>query len=233
MEFGVLTAGRLSANGVVHDTRRLERSINHRYRYRMKTLALITASALALTTLPAHAHPHVWVTGSASFEIEQEKLTRVGMRWQFDAFFSQVLGADFDTNSDGIFDESETKNMKDQVFTSLKDFGYFTHLQTTETEGEVAFSEVDNFSVGIDDGELIFSFELVLAAPVDTNLESVGLSLYDPTIYVDIILDGEEPVTIAGAENLGCKIEYRQGNEINSQSYFMVPQEVWLNCADG
>lgn len=197
----------------------------------MNTLVLITGAAIALTALPAHAHPHVWVTGSASFEIVQEKLTRVGMRWQFDAFFSQVLGADFDTDADGTFDATETKNMKDQVFTSLKDFGYFTHLQTTETDDEVAISEVDNFSVGIDDGELIFSFELVLATPVDTNLKAVGLSLYDPTIYVDIVLDGDEPVTIAGAETQGCTIEYRQGNEINSQSYFMVPQEVWLDCS--
>lgn len=199
----------------------------------MNLRAFIAGATLTLFVLPAHSHPHVWVTGTASFEIEQEKLTRVGMRWQFDAFFSQVLGADFDTNGDGEFDATETKKMKDQVFTSLKDFGYFTHIQTSEKEGEVTFSEVDNFSVDIADGELIFLFELVLAAPVDTTSESVGLSLYDPTIYVDIVLDGDEPVTITGAENRECAIEYRQGNEINSQSYFMVPQEVWLDCSTG
>lgn len=196
----------------------------------MKSTLLFSAIITLLLNASAYAHPHVWVTGTASFQFEQAKLARVGMRWQFDAFFSQVLGADFDTNSDGMFDDTETKNMKDQVFTSLKDFGYFTHLQSNQSEEEFTFSDVDNFSVEIDKGELIFLFELVLSEPIDTTTESIGLSLYDPTIYVDLILDGDQPVTLAGADELACAIEYRQGNEINSQSYFMVPQEVWLNC---
>lgn len=196
----------------------------------MKTSALLLAIATFFMGVSANAHPHVWVTGAASFQFEEKWLTRVGMRWQFDAFFSQVLGADFDTNSDGVFDDTETKNMKDQVFTSLKDFGYFTHLKSDRSQDALNFSGVDNFSIETEAGELVFLFELILSEPVDITSESVGLSLYDPTIYVDLILDGEEPVTLAGADDMGCAIEYRQGNEINSQSYFLVPQEVWLNC---
>ena len=186
---------------------------------------------IALGVIPAAAHPHVWVTGKASFKIEDAKLTRIGMRWQFDAFFSQVLGADFDINSDGIFDSEETQAMKDQVFTSLKDFDYFTHLRIKSSATEQTFSEVDNFSISDDRGEMVFTFELVLNDPIDPTKETVGLSLYDPSIYVDLILDGEEPVNLAGAEDLGCDLEYRQGNEVNSQSYFITPQEVWLSCS--
>lgn len=217
---------------VARDMQSLEPRNERRYRSQMKILATTFVAAFVLAASPVQAHPHVWVTGSASFQFEQSKLASIGMRWQFDAFFSQVLGADFDTNSDGTFDPTETKNMKDQVFTSLKDFGYFTHLQTEGKQEELTFSNVDNFSIGEESGELIFSFDLILTDPIDTTTESVGLSLYDPTIYVDLILDGDDPVAIAGADGLGCAIEYRQGNEINSQSYFMVPQEVWLSCSD-
>lgn len=155
------------------------------------------------------------------------------MRWQFDAFFSQVLGADFDTNADGTFDAAETQAMKDQVFTSLKDFGYFTHLRTETSESEMTFASVENFSIGDDRGEMVFSFDLILTDPVDPTNEAIRLSLYDPTIYVDLILGGDKPVDVSGADGLGCNLEYRQGDEITSQSYFLTPQEVWLNCTSG
>lgn len=182
---------------------------------------------------PTNAHPHVWVTGAASFQFEDTKLTRIGMRWQFDAFFSQVLGADFDTNSDGSFDASETQAMKDQIFSSLRDFDYFTHIRTASSDSLQAFKDVENFSISEDNGEMVFVFDLVLSGPIDPTAETIRLSVYDPTIYVDLILGGDTPVTIAGADNLGCSFEYRQGNEITSQSYFLVPQEVWLTCTGG
>jgi len=199
----------------------------------MRTFITSCVAIIGLAAAPVAAHPHVWVTGEASFQFEQTKLTRVGMKWQFDAFFSQVLGADFDTNGDGSFDALETQAMKDQVFTSLKDFGYFTHLRTETSDVERLFDSVVDFSVGNDAGELVFSFDLVLAEPIDPIAESIGLSLYDPTVYVDLLLDGEKPVTVTGADGLTCAIEYRQGNEVaNNQSYFFVPQEAWLNCTD-
>lgn len=205
-------------------------SSEHYFGYMCRLFVGILAIFLALDARPGASHPHVWVTGTASFKIEDTKLTRIGMRWQFDAFFSQVLGADFDINSDGIFDSEETQAMKNQVFTSLKDFDYFTHLRIESSTVEQTFAGVDNFSISDDRGEMIFTFELILNNPIDPTKEAVGLSLYDPSIYVDLILDGEEPVNLAGAEDLGCDLEYRQGNEVNSQSYFIIPQEVWLNC---
>ncbi len=197
----------------------------------MHKFFLSVGALIVLSSAPVKAHPHVWVTGEASFQFEETKLTRVGMTWLFDAFFSQVLGADFDTNGDGTFDAGETQAMKDQVFTSLKDYGYFTHLRTDVSETEHQFKSVEDFSVSVEAGELLFSFDLVLAEPIDPLAQSIGLSLYDPTVYVDLILDGEKPISIAGADSFECTIEYRQGNEVANQSYFFVPQEAWLNCS--
>ncbi len=197
----------------------------------MRSLLASLSLSLCLFATQTAAHPHVWVTGAASLHFEDTKITRVGMRWQFDAFFSQVLGADFDTNGDGSFDTAETKAMKDQVFTSLKDYGYFTHLRTEKTDGEQQFEAVENFSVDKESGELVFKFDLVLVDPVDAVSQNVGLSVFDPTIYVDLILDGDQPVTLSGADNLGCTIEYRQGDEFTNESAFFVPQEAWLSCA--
>lgn len=209
----------------------LEQDLSEQYGVSMRSVVASIIFSLSIIATQTAAHPHVWVTGAASLHFEDTKITRVGMRWQFDAFFSQVLGADFDTNGDGSFDNTETKAMKDQVFTSLKDFGYFTHLRAEKTDGERQFKSVENFSVGKDSGELIFLFDLVLAEPIDAVSENVGLSVFDPTIYVDLILDGDQPVTLSGADNLGCTIEYRQGDEFTNESAFFVPQEAWLSCA--
>ena len=96
----------------------------------------------------------------------------------------------------------------------------FTHLRTETSDTEQVFEQVENFSIGDDNGEMVFSFDLILAQPLDPATEAVGLSLYDPTIYVDLILGGDTPVEMAGADGLGCAFEYRQGNEITSQSLF-------------
>ena len=192
---------------------------------------MVLTALCTFAAVPVTAHPHVFVTGTASFQIEDTKLVRVGMRWQFDAFFSQVLSMDFDTNTDGTFDAEETQAMKEQVFTSLKDYGYFTHLRTETSDTERSFARVDNFSVSNEDGKLVFAFDLILSEPIDPITEAVGLSLYDPTIYVDLILGGDTPVELAGADGLGCAVEFRQGNEVASQSYFLAPQEVWLTCS--
>lgn len=210
----------------------LETHLIARYRAPMRKSVFTALAALCfLSAGPATAHPHVWVTGAASFKFEESKLTRIGMRWQFDAFFSQVLGADFDTNADGTFDADETQAMKDQVFTSLRDYSYFTHLRTKASAMDQTFAGVDNFVISDDRGEMVFSFDLILANPVDPATEAIGMSLYDPTIYVDLILGGDKPVDLTGADNLGCALEYGQGDEINSESYFVTPQVVWLSCA--
>ena len=197
----------------------------------MRSLLISLSLSLCLLTTQPSAHPHVWVIGAASLQFEGAKITHVSMRWQFDAFFSQVLSADFDINGDGSFDAAETKAMKHQVFTSLKDFGYFTHLRTKESSSEREFETVENFSVEKEAGELVFLFDLVLAEPIDAVSEKIGLSVFDPTIYVDLILDGDQPVTLSGADDLRCAIEYSQGDGFANESAFFVPQEAWLSCA--
>ncbi|MBL8628393.1 MAG: DUF1007 family protein, partial [Rhodospirillaceae bacterium] len=151
--------------------------------------ALVGMASLGLTA-PAQAHPHVWVVGAATLHFAQDKLARVGMRWQFDGFFSQVLLGDFDTNKDGAFDDAERAAMKEQVFTSLKDYGYFTHLKIGGKEA--AFDHVENFTTEIEKGELVYKFDLVPAAPIDLGPAEAQLAMFDPTIYVDIVLGGDK-----------------------------------------
>jgi ABC-type uncharacterized transport system substrate-binding protein len=188
---------------------------------------LLAAGAVLPWSAPAAAHPHVWVTGAANLQFADNKLSRVGMRWQFDGFFSQVLLGDFDTSKDGTLDDAERAAMKEQVFTSLKEFGYFTHLSVDGKE--TTFDRVENFTTSVDKGELVFMFDLVPAAPLDISAET-QLSVYDPSIYVDIILGGDKPVTLSGIADGKCNWTFASGDEISNADGMVTPQLVKLAC---
>ncbi|MDX2142643.1 MAG: DUF1007 family protein [Rhodospirillaceae bacterium] len=190
--------------------------------------ALISCGAVLAPIPAAHAHPHVWVLGEATLRFQDDKLARVGMRWQFDAFFSQVLTGDFDTSKDGTFDAAELEAMQAQIFTSLKDYGYFTHLRVDDAE--TTFEGVENFKTATDKGELIFFFDLVPSAPIDPRTSQVQLAVYDPTLYVDIVLGGEKPVTLDGLAAGTCLWEFKSGDDISANDAFMTPQVMKLNC---
>jgi ABC-type uncharacterized transport system substrate-binding protein len=190
----------------------------------------LAAAAVALLAPGTIAHPHVWVTAAANLKFEAGKLTRVGMRWQFDAFFSQVLTGDFDKNQDGAFDADETKAMFDQVFTSLKDFGFFTHVRVGDAE--VPFDHAENFTTAVDKGDLVYMFDLVLEQPVDPKVGPVKMAVYDPTIYVDIILGGDKPVTVESPDAAACAWSFSSGDEISNQGAFFTPQVVELSCGN-
>lgn len=197
-------------------------------KYLPKWAAAAVAGAALLIPAGGNAHPHVWVTAAANLKFDAGKLARVGMRWQFDAFFSQVLTGDFDKNGDGAFDADETKAMFDQVFNSLKDFGYFTFIRADDVEAP--FARAENFSTASDKGDLVFVFDLVLEEPIDPVAHKVQFTVYDPTIYVDIILGGDKPVTIETTEPK-CAPAYSSGTEVANEGAFILPQIVTLDCA--
>lgn len=195
----------------------------------MATKPLFLALALAAAAATAaQAHPHVWVTGTTTLKFQGQKLSSVAMRWQFDAFFSQVLLGDYDKNKDGTLDAAETAAMKEQVFTSLREYGYFTHMAVNGADTK--FARVDDFSTQNDKGELVFLFDLIPPAPLDLSKSDALLSLFDPTIYVDIVLAGDTPVTIEGAGAEKCRANFAKGDEIANETGFVTAQVVRISC---
>ncbi len=190
-----------------------------------------TLAIAAVVAFPAklHAHPHVWVSGTAAFHLENAALARVTQRWQFDAFFSQVLMGDFDKNKDGKFDPEETAAMKAQVFTSLKEYGYFVHMKAAS--GPVDVSSIEAFSAVVDkDGQLVFTFDVVPSTKPDLRGNKLVFALFDPTIYVDLALEGDVPVTLDGTGAQDCSWKMRDLDQITSSNGFVSPHELEITC---
>lgn len=194
-----------------------------------RCLQALALSALVVLPAPVKAHPHVWVTGTAAFHLENGSLTRLSLRWQFDAFFSQVLMGDFDKNKDEKLDDAETAAMKAQVFGNLKEYSYFVHMKAGATPVDIAGIEAFHASLE-KDGELVFTFDLVPAKAADLHGTTLAFAMFDPTVYVDVALGGDTPITLDGAGSKECSWKLRDLDQITNSQGFVSPQEVEITC---
>jgi ABC-type uncharacterized transport system substrate-binding protein len=192
-------------------------------------LRILAVALVAAFPAKLQAHPHVWVTGTAAFHLENAAVARVTLRWQFDAFFSQVLMGDFDKDKDAKLDAEETAAMKAQVFTNLKEYGYFVHMKAGGAPVDVG--AIENFSAVLDkDSQLVFAFDAVPATKPDLRAGKLAFALFDPTIYVDIMLGGDAPVTLDGAGAKDCSWKMRDLDQIANENGFVAPQELEITC---
>ncbi len=185
----------------------------------------------AVVAFPAqvHAHPHVWVTGTVAFHMENAAMARLTLHWQFDAFFSQVLMGDFDKNKDEKLDAEETAAMKTQVFGSLKEYGYFVHMKAAGAPVDIG--SIEAFSAGLDkDKQLVFNFDVIPSTKPDLRAGKLAFALFDPSIYVDIALEGETPVTFDGPGAKDCSWKMRDLDQIANENGFVAPQELEITC---
>ena len=195
----------------------------------LRYILLLLALSVGVTHT-AHAHPHVFVTASAELEVEDGALARITQSWRFDLFFSQVLISDFDQNRSGTLEGIEVEQMSEIVFGSLKDYSYFTWL--TVADGYQTFGDATDIEVVVEDGELLFNFSVPLAEPMDMRGKAAVLSLYDPTIYVDVYVP-DDGFSLRGAAGDQCQFGYGQGEELSTIDGFLTPQIIKLECATG
>ena len=95
---------------------------------------------------------------------------------------------------------------------------------------ETIFDRVEKFSTTVDKGELVFIFDLILPEPLDLRSTKTQLSLYDPSIYVDIVLGGEKPLVMQGIDAGKCNWSFASGEDIANENGMLTPQVVKLSC---
>jgi len=165
---------------------------------RISSAILVSLFLSAMLASAARAHPHIWISATASFLFEGDRVVAIRQAWTFDEFFSSALIKDFDVNRDGKFDKAETEQLKQNAFSALKDFTYFTHVRVDGKNLKI--TEVSDFEADIVDGKIIYRFTARLPKPVDPRTQKVSFGLYDHTYYVDVALqdDGYKAVNAGG-----------------------------------
>lgn len=165
--------------------------------------SLFLALALMAPAAAAQAHPHIWIRATATLQFENGKITGIEHEWLFDDFFSNALISDFDKNKNKQFDPDEVKELQANAFQALKEFGYFTHIKVDGKQ--VAIETTRDFAPAIKDGKVIYRFTAVLPQPVDPRAAQFAAGVYDHSYYVDVELNPQLGVKLAGGGSETCK----------------------------
>ncbi|HEX7685359.1 MAG TPA: DUF1007 family protein [Trinickia sp.] len=152
----------------------------------------------------AMAHPHVWIAYTASVRMHGTSIVAIDEHWRFtEGFPVQLVGID-QLPARGLLDAAQTKRFHDQAFASLAHASYFTHLFVDGNPQ--AFGEPTGFQVSVEDGKIMYSFQLPLAAPVDVRGKNAELGVWDPSFYVDYEAKSDQAVSLAQGAPQSCSI---------------------------
>lgn len=82
-----------------------------------------TLWAAVLLWAALEAHPHTFIDVFPTLRDDS-----IAIRWVIDEMSSQMLILDFDSDGDGTFSPSESDRVRDELFSSLYDYGYYTYF---------------------------------------------------------------------------------------------------------
>ncbi len=178
----------------------------------MRTLqSLLLALALIAPAAAAEAHPHIWIRATATLQFENGKITGILHEWVFDDFFSNALVSDFDKNKNKQFDPDEVKELEKNAFAALKEFGYFTHVRVGGKA--VTIETVRDFAPAIQKNQVVYRFVAVLPQPVDPRTAQFDAGVYDHSYYVDVEVNPQLGVKLAGGGAEACKFAVVEDKE--------------------
>ncbi len=163
----------------------------------------------------ALAHPHVFVEARAELVFDADKRA-VSVRniWRFDEAFTAFAIQGLDEDGDGALTREELQPLAQVNVDSLKEFDYFTYL---ETGGEEAtFQHPTEYWLDFYDGKLTLFFTLPLQEPVITDASTLALDIYDPTYFVAFEMTREQPFVMIDAPQ-SCSLKYEPPKALDPQ----------------
>jgi ABC-type uncharacterized transport system substrate-binding protein len=127
------------------------------------------------------AHPHIMLTTSLEIEYSNSGCYGIWVEWEFDRFFSISIINDFDLDKNGNFDSSEVKEIKENAFSNLKNYGYFIYLRS----GAKRYTpdNISSFSARLSGEKLYYRFFIPL---IDKKFTNFYISVFDPTYYCSV-----------------------------------------------
>lgn len=149
----------------------------------MKRIAVI----MLLLPLYLFGHPHIMLKTSLEIEYSNSVSDGIWVEWEFDRFFSISIINDFDLDKNGSFDSNEVKDIEENAFSNLKNYGYFIYLRSDEKRFNP--DRISNFSARFSGEKLYYRFFI----PLDgSSFKDFYVSVFDPTYYsaVDYVENG-------------------------------------------
>jgi ABC-type uncharacterized transport system substrate-binding protein len=181
--------------------------MNHRRTDTMKTkLIQYIILSLVLISMPgsSSAHPHAWISMKTFFSFNTKgEITAMREHWLFDKMYTAFALQDFDPNHNGKLDKDELMQLAQENLNGLKEFHYFTVLETEDGK-PILFGERTSMDSYLEKGQIAIDFTLPLQQPLDMTAHHLVYRIYDPTYYIDMGHYEKEPVTFETAVPKKC-----------------------------
>ena len=173
------------------------------------------------------AHPHVFINAFLSIDFNDSGVCGIGVKWDFDEMFTELMLEEYDTDANGVFDENERQRLYNEAFVNLKEYGFFTKIFVGDKRLE--YSKTKNFKASIKDGQMIYEFYIPLSINIPSDsYKLINIYSYDETYYMDVYLDEIRPVTYRNNDKFD--LSYRVEEDENMAYYFgqIYPQFIHL-----
>jgi ABC-type uncharacterized transport system substrate-binding protein len=173
------------------------------------------------------AHPHVFINAFLSIDFNDSGVCGIGVKWNFDEMFTELMLEEYDTDANGVFDENEQQRLYNEAFVNLKEYGFFTKIFVGDKRLE--YSKTKNFKASIKDGQMIYEFYIPLSINIPSDsYKLINIYSYDETYYMDVYLDEIRPVTYRNNDKFD--LSYRVEEDENMAYYFgqIYPQFIHL-----
>jgi ABC-type uncharacterized transport system substrate-binding protein len=178
----------------------------------------------------AGAHPHVWIDVVSDILFSPAgKMIGLKHSWTFDESYSVLAVQGLDTDRDGKYSAAELQPFMAKAFGSLKEWDYFSYASVDGRN--VPFSKLRNAGIRYDKSQLTLDFELLMAAPADTQTQEVRFTVYDRSFYNLLSFVEQDPVWLGKDAPADCGFEIKPAKKGNREST-VVPDEYVASLGD-
>jgi ABC-type uncharacterized transport system substrate-binding protein len=151
----------------------------------IKTIYILCIVLLLVKT--GYAHPHIFIHTDIDVYYNATGIEKLHVQFHFDEIFSEDLMQNFDADKNKSFSTKEIAEIKSKAFNNLKNYNYFIHIRAGGKK--ITIEDVSNFSARIDDGIVVYSFDVQKHIPVSRENTTIKISPYDHSYYIAVYLN--------------------------------------------
>lgn len=178
-------------------------------RFCLSLIALMVAT-IAMPVHRAAAHPHEFVTMRIVAQFDQAGRA-VGLlyNWTFDPFFTAYAVEGQDANKNGQAEQAELDALLREILGNIASIDYFTKF--AEAGVKPKFKPALPLAAEMDDqNQLVITFDVPFAEPVDLTKEPLRYAIYDEEFYIAMTHDPDaDPVELVNAPS-SCKYDLEE-----------------------
>ena len=183
----------------------------------LRVLAYVAFPLFTLFLSPeVHAHPHVFIEQCLNLVFDDKGLAGIKVHWKFDDMFSSMIAEDHDLNRNGKFEADEIQEVKEEAFSFISKYNFFTFIKIENVPFQVKF--IKDFNAFLKSQILVYEFLIPCHVTATNQAKKVTIASYDPSYYTAIFFTRQEPVTLIAVDGFDVKTNLKE--DPNTKIYF-------------